>query len=129
MIKNQKIPKDNEVYLKIFEFLFINGFCVVEKESKKTFSDNLKVLPKPENSEKTQELCRSRFLTVLGESLNSAAQGTSPEEASPAAQLLEILDKLNSAKNLKFLTELDKEAKAAKSSAKSTLNAISKKVN
>jgi DNA polymerase phi len=128
IIKNQKLPKDNEVYLNIFEFLFINGFCVVEKESKKTFTENLKVLPKPEVSEKTQELCRSRFLTVLGESLNSPALANSEEEA-PSTQLLQIIDKLNSAKNVKFLTELDKEAKAAKTSAKSTLNSINKKLS
>ncbi|ORX59850.1 hypothetical protein BCR36DRAFT_315879 [Piromyces finnis] len=128
IIKNQKIPKDSDVYLRIFEFLFINGFCVVEKESKKAFTDNLKTLPKPEVSEKTQDLCRSRFQTVLGESLNSPAL-TSSEEVAPSIQLLQVIDKLNSAKNVKFLTEFDKEAKAAKTSAKSTINTINKKLS
>ncbi|OUM63775.1 hypothetical protein PIROE2DRAFT_9639, partial [Piromyces sp. E2] len=128
VIKNQKIPKDSDIFLRIFEFLFINGFCVVEKESKKAFTDNLKVLPKPEVSEKTQELCRSRFQTVLGESLNSPALASTEEDA-PSVQLLQVIDKLTSAKNVKFLTELDKEAKAAKTSAKSTLNTINKKLS
>ncbi|ORX80479.1 hypothetical protein BCR32DRAFT_327691 [Anaeromyces robustus] len=129
IIKNQKIPKNDEIYLSIFEFLFVNGFCVVEKESKKAFSENLKVLPKPEDSEKIQELCRSRFLTVLGESLNSPSLNTSEEIVAPSTQFLQIIDKLSTAKNIKFLVELDKEAKAAKANAKNTLNTISKKLS
>jgi len=47
----------------------------------------------------------------------------------PSTQFLQIIDKLNTAKNVKFLVDLDKEANSAKTSAKSTINAINKKLS
>ncbi|KAG2175098.1 hypothetical protein INT44_007576, partial [Umbelopsis vinacea] len=70
LIRNTKVPKDEEWLSQVLEFLFVHAFFDVVKGGSKVSKVNSLVantVPTPALSPATRTVCRDRFFAILGE--------------------------------------------------------------
>ncbi|KAH8550146.1 DNA polymerase phi-domain-containing protein [Umbelopsis sp. PMI_123] len=65
LIRNTKVPKDEEWISLVLEFLFVHAFFDVVKNGSKVSKANTQ--PTPALSPATRTVCRDRFFAILGE--------------------------------------------------------------
>eukprot|EP00698_Gefionella_okellyi_P019633 TRINITY_DN6047_c0_g1_i1.p1 TRINITY_DN6047_c0_g1~~TRINITY_DN6047_c0_g1_i1.p1 ORF type:complete len:1253 (-),score=340.59 TRINITY_DN6047_c0_g1_i1:55-3789(-) len=142
--RNSRIPHSDEWFLRLLRFFCVHGFFDIKSPSKSSKIAELATVPSPPVSTATHEMCAQKFFSLLGDlgtSVPSSKQQTgekSEEHKRVSRDLIgttnsgdlwaweaaQIQQTIAASSNVKLVSEVDENVKAAVDAALNTVQTI-----